>query len=171
MLHLFPEPLNHSKSVPSLNLGYRKDAMKSSRNGTAPHSSTINKSNPPKIHHRKALSEIEWRTLADSKVVDESNVAVPSTPTHDNPSNSSNMLRIDSGELLQPPPLIFEAAASDNTFERRVSHRDHVSTSCFSVVMSSVVKFVLCMKKRFQVARTHPANLHGPFSAWHEWEV
>lgn len=168
LLYLFPEPLNHSKSVPSLNLGYRENAMKSSRSGTTPNPSAINKSNPHRVHHRKALSDIEWRTLGDSKTVSGSNVAEPSTPVHGNPGNSSNMSRIDFGELLQPPPLAFEAAASDNTFERRTSRRDHVSTDCFSIVMCSVVKFALCMTKRFQVARTYPANFHGMLSAWSE---
>ena len=168
LLYLFPEPLNHSKSVPSMNLGYRESAMKSSRNGAAPSSSAINKSNPHRVHYRKALSDIEWRTLGDSRTVNESNVAVPSTLTHGDPGNSSNMLRIESGELLQPPPLAFEAAASDYTLERRISCRDHVSTDGFSVVMCSVVKFVLCMTKRFQVARIHPANFHGTLSAWSE---
>ena len=168
LLYLFPEPLNHSKSVPSLSLGYRESAMKSSRNGAAPSSSAINKSNSHRVHHRKALSDIEWRTPEDSKIANESSLTVPSTPTNGNPGNSSNVLRIESGELSQPPPPAFEAAASDNTFERRISRRDHVSTDCFSVVMCSVVEFVLCMTKRFQVARIYPANFHGTLSAWSE---
>lgn len=130
LLHLFPEPLNHSKSVPSLHAGYRDGAMKSSRAGPAANASA-NKSKPPKVHHRKALSDIEWQTIADSTPTNDNNPAVSSNvAVHDNGSRDSKRLRMDSSNLQQPSPMIFKATPSDNSFERRASRRDDVSTSC-----------------------------------------
>ncbi|KAF2623341.1 hypothetical protein BU25DRAFT_296497, partial [Macroventuria anomochaeta] len=130
LLHLFPEPLNHSKSVPSLNAEYRESAMKSSRIGAASNASAIGKSKHHRVHHRKALSDIEWRTIADSNTANDSNAAVSlSASGHGNASNDSNKSRIDSSKLLQLSPLMFEAAASDKPFERRASRRDDLGAS------------------------------------------
>src|SRR5690242_3151787 len=64
LLHLFPEPLNHSKSVPSLNTDYRESAMKSSRVEVS--STSANRSQPHRVHQRKALGDIKWQIPADS---------------------------------------------------------------------------------------------------------
>ncbi|XPS68228.1 hypothetical protein M3J07_000513 [Ascochyta lentis] len=124
LLHLFPEPLNHSRSVPSLKSGYQESAMKSSRSGTAPNASAITKPNSHRVYHRKALSDIEWRTLAESTTTNDGNVVEPSAPRHDNASYDSNTSYVESGKLSQPSPMIPEAAVSADTWERRASRRD-----------------------------------------------
>ena len=130
LLHLFPEPLIHSKSVPSLNAGYRESAMKSSRAGAAPNASVNNKSKPHRVHHRKALSDIEWRTIADSNSGNDSNTVVPSdTSLHGNASKDSNKSYVESNELLHPPPAIFEAGVPNEPADRCASRRNEVSTN------------------------------------------
>lgn len=134
LLNLFPEPLNHSKSVPSLNVGYCEGGMKSSRTATAATTNAMSKPKPYRVHHRKALSNIEWRQLAESNPnsTDHSTAALPiSAAGHGNASNSSDKSRIDSSRPLQPLLPTPEVVASDNIFDRRASRRDDVSTNCF----------------------------------------
>ena len=165
LLHLFSEPLNHSRSVPGLRSGYQESVMKSSRGGTAPNASAINKSKPHRVHHRKALSDIEWRTLAESDATNDSNIGGPFVLVHGNASNTSNRSRVDSGSLSQLLPLVIEVPASDSSIERHASRRDDVSTNCFFAVVCSLAEIVLCMTKRFQTARTHLTSLNGTTSA------
>ncbi|UPX19603.1 uncharacterized protein EKO05_0009861 [Ascochyta rabiei] len=124
LLHLVPEPLNHSRSVPSLNPEYQESAMKSSRSETVPNANVLNKSKPHRVHHRKALSDIEWRTLADTTTSNDINVAEPSASKHVNANYNSNKLRVKSGKLPQPSSMILEAAASFNILEVHASRGD-----------------------------------------------
>lgn len=141
LLHLFPEPLNHSRSVPSMHSGFQESAMKSSHSGTAPNVSPIKKSKTHSMHHRKALSDIEWSILTDSEVTNNSQVVVSSAPKHANASHDLNKLPVDSDNLSQLSPLVTEVEASNNIFDRRASRRDDVSTSCsFALVFTRRVR-------------------------------
>lgn len=129
LLHLFPEPLNHTKSVPSLHTQYRDGAMNHSWTGPAASASASNP-RPPRAHYRKALSSIEWQSAADSDPVRDSKVAV-----QDDGGRDLKRIRMDSNAMQQPSPMLFEPALSENSFERRASCRDDVSTTCFCVVV------------------------------------
>jgi hypothetical protein len=136
LLHLFPEPLNHCKSVPSLSAGCCESELKPFCTGAAPTASAMSKPKPHRVHHRKALSDIEWRALTDSNSTNDSNDAVPSSATmHGNASSDPDKSRADSSRLLQSLSPTFEAVTSDNIFDRRASRRDDVSTNCFFVVV------------------------------------
>jgi hypothetical protein len=163
LLHLFPEPLNHSKSSPSLNLGYQHSAMKSSRTGTASSLSAVNKSKPHRVQRRRPLSEVEWRTQANPIVVTNHALATGTASVH--ASSDGSNARIEHSMLPQSSPLALEGAPSNSIVERRASRRDDVSTVCFFVVVFSLAEFMLCMTKRFQNSRTHLTSLNGTLSA------
>lgn len=127
LLRLFPEPLSHSKSVPSLHAGYRDGVMKSSRVGSAVNTSA-SKSKSHRVHHRKALSDIEWQTVADAAPSIDNNADVSSTTAAQENGGSDFKTRMGS-------PMSIDPTFSDNSFERRASRRDDVSTACFSVVV------------------------------------
>lgn len=165
LLHLFPEPLNHSKSVPGMSLEYKGSAMKASRGEIAPDASVITKSKTQRVHHRKALSDIEWRTSADPYACINSNPTEPSVPVHGSTSNNSTRSRVDSDRLSQAPPVTVQAAASNDSFRGRASRRDDVSAICFFAVVCSLAEVMLCMTKRFQTFRTHSASLNGTLVA------
>lgn len=134
LLHLFPEPLNHSKSVPSLNTGYREGAMKSTRVETASSASANNRSKPHRVHHRKALSDIEWQATSGLPPSIGGGTAVPANCL---PHSSVNdRLLLSSNELPQPSHVTLEAGNANRPAERRASCRDEVSTSCFFVVVN-----------------------------------
>lgn len=137
ILHLFPEPLNHSKSVPSLNAEYRQGAMKSSRIGPAA-SVNNNKSQASRAHHRRGLSETEWYVSNDTSAPPHSGTDAtgsPSNVSYRHPSNGLARPRVDYGELPQLSPKTFEASSQIRAAERRSNRRDDVSTICFSIVV------------------------------------
>lgn len=134
LLHLFPEPLNHSKSVPALNADYREGAMKSSRAGAASSASTNNRSKPHRVYHRKALSDIEWQTLSDSNSTTKDNAAVPASPPPCSKAADTSFL--DLHKLPQPTQVILDTENAYKPAERRASRRNNVSTKCFLDVVS-----------------------------------
>lgn len=132
LLHLFPEPLNHSKSVPSLNAGYRESAMKSSR--VEVYSTSANRSKPHRVHHRKALSDIKWQTPADSYPTNDGNTAASASSLPKNDIIGGSLSASDM--LSQPSQVVLEDGSANRPAERRASRRDDVSTNCFSVVVN-----------------------------------
>lgn len=133
LLHLFPEPLNHSKSVPSLHAEYRDGAMKSSRVGPAVSVSANNTSKSSRMHRRRGLSEMNWHIDTDLSAVKNPIPAIASP--YRNTSNEWAQPRTEHGDLSQPPSVAFEAGSQRRSRERRASRRDDVSTECFSPAM------------------------------------
>ncbi|KAH6637388.1 hypothetical protein C7974DRAFT_389411 [Boeremia exigua] len=120
LLHLFPEPLNHSKSVPSLKAGYREGAMKSSRAGAA--SSAHTNSKPHIVQHRKALSDMEWRTISAPSSAYYGDNGAPTSAHPDSNAVDRSLVEIDA--LLQPSSIILEVDTPNRPAERRPSRRD-----------------------------------------------
>ncbi|KAJ4982762.1 hypothetical protein SVAN01_11744 [Stagonosporopsis vannaccii] len=126
LLHLFPEPLSHSKSVPSLNTGYRESTMKSARVGNAS-STSANKSKPHRVHHRKALSDIEWQTPSESQSTGDDSTTVSAGTLPSNNATDGSLLASD---ILSQPSLVkLEAGSTNRPAERRASRRDDLVTS------------------------------------------
>jgi hypothetical protein len=135
LLHLFPEPLNHSKSVPGLHEGYRGGTMMSSCTSPAFRTSS-SKSRSSRSHQRGSLSSIEWMSAVDSRPINDGNVASAfQTAVQDNGLRESKKPRMGSNRMPQPSPTLFEPTIPNGSFERRASRRDDVSTACFYVVL------------------------------------
>lgn len=116
-------------SVPSLHAGYQDGVMKSSRVGPAV-TTSASKLNPPRVQHRKALSDIEWQTVAGATPTTDNNAAVFSITAVQDDGGGDSKQHMGS-------PVSFDPTFSDNSFERRASRRDHVSAACFPVVVHS----------------------------------
>lgn len=135
LLHLFPEPLNHSKSVPGLHEGYRGEAMMSSHTSSAAKTSS-SKSRSSRTDQREALSSIEWVSAANAKSVDDSTIAPAlQTAMQDNGLRESINPRMRSNGMPQSSPMLFKPTIPNGFLERRASRRDDVSTNCFYVVL------------------------------------
>ncbi|KAF1923555.1 uncharacterized protein M421DRAFT_308423 [Didymella exigua CBS 183.55] len=183
LLHLYPEPLNHSKSVPSLHAGYRDGSMKSSRAGPAANASA-NNSNPRRVHHREALSSIEWHSVADPTPVNDNNAIASFYPVmQDTGHTESDRLRMDADKLQQPYPMVFEPGVSDNSLARRASRRDdpgasltptltglrHKPTEDLHAAIASQNQTIITLQSQFGSLRlsheTHVLSLAGAHAA------
>ena len=133
LLHLFPEPLNHSRSVPSMHAEYRDGAMKSSAIGPAAIVSAGTKSKPNRSHRRRGLSEIDFHIDNDLNVMSGSINATSSNASAY--GHAFHDRHTDHGEGLRSMLGGFEVESQRRPRERRVSRRDEVSTFCFSALV------------------------------------
>lgn len=135
LLHLFPEPLSHSKSVPGLHEDYQGGAMMPSHTSSAAKTSS-RKSSSTRYHQRGALSSIEWMSAVDSRPVHDSTAALaPQTAVQDHSLRESGKPLMESNRIQQPFPMSIEPTISNYSSEGRASRRDDVSTTCFRVVL------------------------------------
>lgn len=139
LLSLFPEPL-HSKSVPDL--GHIHNAMRSDNNGTGFSPAPASQTNPPRIRHKRSVSETSVRRPSQSHALDsvhsKNSKTTATSPSIIRNHTAPTEQQISATKTLQPSPQeVFQ-----NNAQRRVSHRSEVSTVCFSHLVCLFVKRV-----------------------------
>lgn len=131
LLNLFPEPLLHARSVPSLS--DRHSEMRSVRSGNALNSAAASKPGPLRVKYQKSSSETNSRRHSRSDLA-----ASPFSMDAKSSAggNGDNFIRprVRTSKTLQPSPFILEGQAwSENC-------RSEVSTICFQDLVCLFVK-------------------------------
>jgi hypothetical protein len=134
LITLFPDPINHAKSVPDLGQQFRD--MRSVRSSTALSSSTISMPSPLRTQHKKPMSQTSSRRSSrtenvKSSTLADSNLTACSTSTVGGYNDNSTRARNLTNQTLQPPSLNPEGQVWNGNAEYRENHRSEVSTVCF----------------------------------------
>jgi hypothetical protein len=136
LLNLVPVQLIHARSVPDLRSRHSK--LRSLRSGNALNSSTAAKPSPPKMQHKKSLSETGSRRrprhnlLASPSSTDITSMTLEPPVSTSRDSNSyQNSIRVDARRLSQQAQGTREERAKYQNLETHRSNRNEVSVVGF----------------------------------------